>query len=100
MNQVRRGEERQGEGTEFHPVLTADGAASPAFRLLVDPAAGGKSLKGDVPPLYWYAHGVRPGNGSKVLLSHPTEKGPRREGGAAARRRRPRQGQVDVRRGG
>jgi uncharacterized membrane protein len=81
MEQVRRGEERQGEGTEFRPALTADGAASPAFRLLVDPAAGGKSLKSDVPPLYWYAHGVRPGNGARVLLSHPKEKGP--DGNAA-----------------
>lgn len=75
MDPVRHGEERRGEGAEFRPVLTADGAASPAFRLLVDPAAGGKSLKSDVPPLYWYAHGVRPAKGSKVLLSHPTEKG-------------------------
>ena len=74
MDQVRRGEERQGEGAEFRPVLTADGAASPAFRLLVDPASGGKSLKSDVPPLYWYAHGVRPAKGAKVLLAHPTEK--------------------------
>jgi uncharacterized membrane protein len=81
LDQVRRGEERQGEGAEFRPVLTAEGAASPAFRMLVDPAAGGTSLRSDVPPLYWYAHGVRPAKGSRVLVTHPTDKCP--DGSAA-----------------